>query len=67
MHRCSLRDAPCTGACNGGFMFDLLGMAVTKLHDPVTWLGIVAFVAACTAGWYCGDIAFAVTEEFKGD
>lgn len=48
-------------------MTDLIQMAATKLHDPLTWLGFVTFIACCAAGWYCGDIAHAVSEKFKGE
>ncbi|MFM0082839.1 hypothetical protein PQR46_39370 [Paraburkholderia sediminicola] len=48
-------------------MTELIQMAASKLHDPYTWLGVTAFVACCVAGWYCGDIAHAVSEKLKGE
>lgn len=52
---------------NGGCMTELLQMTATRLHDPLTWLGFATFIACCAAGWYCGDIAHAVSQKFKGE
>jgi hypothetical protein len=48
-------------------MTELIQMAATKLHDPLTCLGIAMFIACCAAGWYCGDIAHAVSQKFNGE
>jgi hypothetical protein len=48
-------------------MTELIQMAATRLLDPVTWLAIATFIACCAAGWFCGDIAHAITEKLKGE
>jgi hypothetical protein len=44
----------------------LIQTAVSQLQEHHKWLGFAAFVACCVAGWYCGDIAHAVSEKLKG-
>ena len=46
-------------------MNELIQMAANKLHEPLTWLAIATFIACCAAGWYCGDIAHAVSQKLK--
>ncbi|SDR54439.1 hypothetical protein SAMN05443245_7427 [Paraburkholderia fungorum] len=45
----------------------LIQTAVSQIHKPHSWLGVATFVACCVAGWYCGDIAHAVSEKLKGE